>query len=66
VLLLPGATELEPVLERFRQGIQALDLVHEGSQTAKMVTVSCGGFVAAANGPHHAVELLQQADALLY
>lgn len=63
-LLLPGPIELDPLLQRLRMEIAALEIEHTGSPVLGVVTVSIGGAVAA--GPVTPSELLARADGMLY
>jgi diguanylate cyclase (GGDEF)-like protein len=69
VLLLPGTTELNKLLEQLRLDVQSLALAHGDSEIAGVVTISCGGVVTEASKEHtpaNPAELLHQADRLLY
>lgn len=66
VLLLPGLTELEPLLEKLRRAVLDLNLPHARSRTAEVVTVSSGGVVAFVSQTDKPAALLGWADKLLY
>ncbi len=66
VLLLPGLSELETLLERMRQAVLDLNLPHARSRTADVVTISCGGVVAFVSQTDKPAALLGWADKLLY
>ncbi len=67
VLLMPGVSDFERMLEQMRHEVMRLNIEHESSDAFKMVTISCGGIVvtttALAEDPK---ALLQHADTLLY
>lgn len=66
VLLLPGLSELEPLLEKLRQAVMELNLPHARSRSAEVVTISCGGVVAFVSQTDKPAGLLGWADKLLY
>ncbi|MEJ1979008.1 MAG: diguanylate cyclase [Acetobacteraceae bacterium] len=66
VILLPDVVELDTVLDRLRHNVLALGLAHATSQTAEVVTVSCGGVVTGTARDLTPASLLEQSDALLY
>jgi diguanylate cyclase (GGDEF)-like protein len=66
VLLLPGSSDFEALLEELRSDIIALRLAHADSPTAAVITVSCGGVLAQVRDEYRPAALLDQADALLY
>ena len=65
-LVLPGHADAAPLVERFRQEIQALALPHAASTTAPHLTVSCGVLTIQCQEPPATDEWLRQVDELLY
>lgn len=67
VLLLPGITDLAAVLEQARNEVIRLEIAHEMSVTAAVLTVSCGGVIVADGYlPDTPENLLHRADEVLY
>lgn len=68
IVLLPqtGAPMARQVAERIRRAVESQALVHEGSDTAGVVTVSVGVATLQAGGRAGATELISAADAALY
>ena len=67
--ILPNTSreQAQAIAERVRQSVLALDLLHEASPAARIVTVSIGLASTDAVGSEHAMEqLLKQADDALY
>lgn len=65
VLMLPGALELDAVLERLRAAVEALQVPHILSRAAEVLTVSVGG-ASAIPTEGLSLDLLREADARLY
>ena len=66
VLLAPEVGDFEAMLESLRAQVMALDIAHERSATASILTISAGGLVARPTSNSDAAELLHHADTLLY
>jgi diguanylate cyclase (GGDEF)-like protein len=66
VLLMPGVTDFEDVLEQTRQDVAALAISHSMSATAGVLTISCGGIIAGAAHSKGPEILLRLADSVLY
>ncbi len=66
VLLLPGCSDLEKVMNTVRQSISNARIPHAGSTTAGWLTVSGGGVMVPSVSPGSARETLELADQLLY
>ncbi len=66
VLLVADASSLEAVLERMRQQVAALGIVHATSPVAEVLTISCGGVIAEPALAASPKALLQLADEALY
>lgn len=66
VLLLPGVDEPAATLEQVRADVAALGIAHAGSDTASVLTISCGGVVARAELAREPARLLRWADEALY
>jgi diguanylate cyclase (GGDEF)-like protein len=65
-LVMPGVVDFPAVLERVRQNVLGLRIVHDASDTAGVLTISGGGVVAAAASVKRPDVLLRRADAMLY
>ncbi|HEY4201621.1 MAG TPA: diguanylate cyclase [Devosiaceae bacterium] len=66
VLLMPEAGHFVAILETLRSQIMALDIAHERSPTAPVLTISGGGVVARPMADSDAIGLLHHVDGLLY
>jgi diguanylate cyclase (GGDEF)-like protein len=66
VLLVSGSVEFHALLEQLRMDVFSLTMPHEGSQTERVVTVSCGGVTIAAPVMPSPSMILRRTDALLY
>ncbi|SEC77082.1 diguanylate cyclase domain-containing protein [Rhodobacter sp. 24-YEA-8] len=66
VLLLPGCSELEEVMNSFRQSVEDARIPHERSATSDWLTVSGGGVVVPATALAQSGDALALADQLLY
>ena len=67
VLLLPGATEVAPTLERMRTAVANLRIAHEALGPEGIITISCGGIVVSGPiGVEDASRLIDNADQKLY
>jgi diguanylate cyclase (GGDEF)-like protein len=66
VLLMPGDTEFDRILEQLRLAVAALAIDHAMSNTADVLTISCGAMIADAPQAKNPQMLLQQADLMLY
>jgi diguanylate cyclase (GGDEF)-like protein len=66
VLLMPGDTEFDRILEQLRLAVAALAIDHAMSNTADVLTISCGAIIADAPQAKNPQMLLQQADLMLY
>jgi diguanylate cyclase (GGDEF)-like protein len=66
VLLVPGATDLEDILQQARGDVLALAIPHTLSATADVVTISGGGILTEVTTASSPQSLLRRADAMLY
>jgi diguanylate cyclase (GGDEF)-like protein len=66
VMIAPGAANLETLLDQMRRGVLELAIPHDASPSARVLTVSGGGVVAAGAAAGDPAALLAQADLLLY
>lgn len=66
VILMPGPLAFDNVLQQFRQQVETLAIPHARSETADVLTVSCGGIVATRYQSETPQTLLRRADAALY
>lgn len=66
VLLLPGTADFPALLERLRQRVMDHGIVHEGSPTAAVLTISGGAVVLNPERHISGPDLLDWADRLLY
>ncbi len=66
VLLVPGAEDFEAILEQVRQDVLSLEIIHEMSATASVLTVSGGGIVIESIQSGSAELFLRKADSVLY
>jgi diguanylate cyclase (GGDEF)-like protein len=66
VLLLPGVMDFADILDKVRQDILALGIVHIKSSVADVLTISCGGVLAEAKHADTPQAILRRADSLLY
>jgi diguanylate cyclase (GGDEF)-like protein len=66
VMIAPGAANLEALLDQMRRGVLELAIPHDASPSARVLTVSGGGVVAAGAAAGDPAALLAQADLLLY
>lgn len=66
VVLMPRAQDFRDLLEELRQAIWDRQILHEGSPTANVLTLSGGGVTMRACSNTTSRSLLAQADGLLY
>jgi diguanylate cyclase (GGDEF)-like protein len=66
VLLRADTIAFDSVLEQLRQNIQALEIPHAKSNTASVLTISCGGVFGKMSTSIGPEEVLRRADSMLY